>query len=663
MHLDFETRSTVDLKEVGLWNYARHPSTSIWCAAYALGDEEPKLIEDFTDVPAELVDAVRSGETVHAFQANFELEIWNAILVPRFALPPLSPVQLDCSMVRCLAMALPASLEDAALALGVEQKKDAEGRALMLRMARPRQHEADGYVTWWDDPERRARLGEYCKQDVRVERAISKRTLPLIPKERAVWLMDHRINARGMRVDVESARAAVAVAEKTKEMCAAALAQLTGGAVTSVDALQALKEWLARRGFPTDSLAKEAIITMLAQELPADVRKALLLRQEAGKTSTAKFKKMANMADPEQRIHYAMQYHAASTGRWGGRDVQPHNMVRDVPKPHVVEEILALARAGDVERIDFFHGAPITALSRCMRAMIVPAPGKVLVGGDYSAIEGRGTAWIAGEEWKLDAFRAADAGTGPGIYELSYAKAFGVPVESVKNPSRERQVGKVQELAFGYQGGAGAWMNMAKGYGLKTTPEEGERNKEKWRAAHPRTKAAWYTLQDTAIAAMLSPGKVTMTPPPMQPVKFRYVGDFLWCLLPSGRALCYPYPKLLAGDRGWYLTYMAVPNPAKPEKTIADEANSSGWARIGIYGGMWMENIVQGICRDLLTDAMLTLEAAGFSLVLHVHDDANAEEERDRAEEMTRIMGRVPSWAKGFPVAITCHVMKRYGEK
>jgi DNA polymerase len=416
-------------------------------------------------------------------------------------------------------------------------------------------------------------------------------------------------------------------------------------------------------------LAKADVSELLARDdLPAAARAALTVRQEAGKASNAKFNVMALQAGEDGRLHNLVQYHGAATGRWAGRAVQVHNLPRNMPDADVVERILELVRNGEHDAIDAIFGPPLTMVSSCLRSFFTAAPGKRLVAGDFSNVEGRGQAWFAGEEWKLQAFVAADTKTGPGLYELAYSRMFGVPVESVKNPSEERQVGKVAELAFGYQGGRGSFHVMGKAYGVTVSDAKADEFKDAWRAAHPRIVRTWYDIQGAAIRAVENPGNVYECGAAGRQAKFRKVGSFLWCLLPSGRAICYPYPKILQGEFGPQLTYMTSPSPddRRKGKIVYDPLNSSNWARVSTYGGSLFNNIVQGMCRDILAETMLNMEAAGLPVVLHVHDEAVGEVDEAIAEEkrlvMQQMMRTPPVWAKGFPLWADCKVMVRYGK-
>lgn len=705
LYIDFETRSPVDLKVAGLGRYAAHPLTEALMLAWALDDEAINLFvpEAFRHAAGSRVLLhVATGGLVVAHNAQFELAIWNQIMVPRFGWPRLRPEQVRCTMAACYAMGLPGALENAAHALGLKVAKDTEGRALMLKMCKPcRTIDYPGMMPkvayeYHDSPEMRQRLGEYCKTDVNVEREIYKRVLPLSDQEQRIWTLDQAINLRGVPFDMPSLQAALDVADVEKERLNEDMALITNRAVTACSALPALKEWAADHGVMPDGLAKAEVSELLDYEdLPEPVRAALKIRQSAGRFTSISKLKAIKTREIAARVRFLFQYHAATTGRWAGRGVQPHNFTRDLPEPEDVEEILRLLREGSVRWLDLTYGEPSIMISKCLRGFIKAPRGNMLMGGDFSAVEGRGLAWLSGEEWKLDAYREIDANPDlPDMYERIYAVTFNIRAEDVTK--LQRQTGKVEDLAFGYQGGVGAFRTLSKAGNIlvvaKVTPAIARKAqrmglqvftevqvdgfKRDWRDGHPRTKQYWYDLQDAAIRAVQFPGEIFGAGAPGRVVKFRKRGSFLWCRLPSGRTLCFPYPAVYNGEYGPYLSFKSVPDAqvwarfvsekeqGKPNTTyIVDEAgNSREWCRIATYGGKLSENITQAICRDLLAEAMLRVEAAGYPIVLHVHDEVIVEGgfiEQDRVR-FEQLMCQVPAWAAGFPVKAGCWLSERY---
>jgi DNA polymerase len=325
----------------------------------------------------------------------------------------------------------------------------------------------------------------------------------------------------------------------------------------------------------------------------------------------------------------------------------------------------------------------MSMISRCLRSFFVAPPGRKLIAGDFSAVESRGTAWLAGEEWKLRAFRAADAKTGPGIYELTASKTLGIPLDQITKDSPARQTGKVQELAFGYQGGVGAARKFLPASMQHLEDAQLNAWKLAWRRAHPAIAGKetvgqsgrtywkgglWRDLEDAAIMAVDNPGIAYSAGFPGRGVQFKKAGSFLWCQLPSKRVMCYPYPKLLPGQYRPQLTYMTVPgeDDARRGNIIEDVKNANNWARVSTYGGSLTENIVQALCRDLLVDVMLTLHEKGAQIVLHVHDEVLIEVAEKSAEDahkaMEAVMRTPPDWAKDFPLWAECKIMQRYGK-
>lgn len=685
LHIDFETRSAADLKEVGLDNYARDPSTDVWCMAWATGDDEVELTPGHKrgdgrldpgrdDSLANVFAAVESGATVVAHNAAFELAIWNEIMVPRYGWPVLKPEQCECTQAMAYAMAIPASLERAAAAVGIKQQKDMAGHRLMLQMCAPRSIAPDGAITWWDEPDKLARLYEYCKQDVEVERELHKRLVPLSKKERRVWQLDYKINRRGIQVDLPAVKAASAMVLAEQDRLNQAIRKATDNVIGFTTEVERLTKWVRAQGVEIDGLAKADILDALAIDtLPERVREAMLIRQEAGRSSTAKLNKIISAAGSDGRVRGTKQYHGAGTGRWAGRTIQPDNFPRPTLTPEEVEGAIELIQRGERDKLDLLYGAPMSVAADCLRGMITASPGHDLLAGDFVGVENRVLPWLAGEEWKLQAFREQDAGTGPEIYLIAAAKIYHTKPSDYTKKSPERMTGKVSELSLGYQGGVGAFRQMETSLHLDLGLTDDQINdaKNEWRVAHPMIVRYWEACENAALWAVLNPGQVFAAGAKGREVRYKKVGSFLWCGLPSGRAICYPYPKLLQVETPWgdlkdAVTYMKVVSAsgAAKDKIIPDSAAQGDWQRVSSYGGKFAENNTQAVARDLLVDAMLRLDAAGFDITMHVHDEVVVEMDSGTGSEypefFKELMSLVPPYAAGLPMAVETWRGKRY---
>jgi len=525
-----------------------------------------------------------------------------------------------------------------------------------MQMCRPK---TESPLTWWDDYDKLVSLYAYCQQDVRTEQALHKRLLDLSPAEQKLWILDHRINQRGIYIDQLSVTKAIEVVKLEADRLNDELNKATEGAVGFATEVATLTKWIQGQGVPIDGLAKADVIEALKiEEMPDPVRRALEIRQEAGKTSTAKLRTILNILSSDGRARDLLQYHAAGTGRWGGRKLQPQNMPRPSISHEMVEEILDLFPKKSalelVELINFLYGPPMSIVSDCLRGMICAAPGHVLMAADFANIEGRVLAWLAGEQWKLDAFAAYDRGEGPDIYKLGYARSFRIPVEEVTKD--QRFIGKVQELALGYQGGVGAFQTMARGYKLTISDAAAEEIKVAWREAHPKIVHYWHYLEDLASMAVKAPGVTFTTGLVANPVIFLVKGSFLFCKLPSGRVLTYPYPKLKPimtpwGEEKEQIHYMSV------------DGKTRKWQETHTYGGKLAENVTQAVSRDILAEAMTRVDAQGYPIVMHVHDEIVVEVEESRRWDLSLFEAYVkqtPAWAVGLPIAVEGWRNKRY---
>lgn len=659
--LDFESYSRVDLRAAGLHNYATDESTGIHCFSYGPDPEHVKLWTEGERFPDDLQEHIDSGGIITAWNAAFEWSIWNLCAVRKYGWKPLPISQVRCSMVRAYAMALPGALEDAAPALGVDQRKDAEGHRIMLQLSKPRKE-----GTMWrreDDLDKFLKLYAYNKQDVRTELACLSRLMELSPSENALWELDHKINNRGVMCDLASVEKAIAIVEAEQKRLNGEMLHITGGVVGSCNEVQMLVKWIASQGVEMPGVAKADVLDALSGELPDTVRAALALRQEAAKSGTAKLIAMREKASSDGRIRNVHQFHAASTGRWGGRGVQLQNLSRTRAGVTSADVDTMFSMLDDKDMLDMFYGPVMAAVSDCIRGTLTADEGNELVACDFSAVEARVLPWLAGQESVLEVFR-----THGKIYEHDAAHVFHVPMEEVTKA--QRQIGKVVRLSMGFGGGIGAFQAMAKNYDVKVPDTEADEIKKAWRVANQKIVSYWYDLEDAAVQAMQT-GAVHSAGPAGRQVKFRKAGSFLWALLPSGRALCYPYPELRTvttpwGDEKEALTFMTVIDQTqkKKAKTLPDPNAKGKWQRISTYGGSLAENMTQAVARDLLAEAMLAIEAEGIEIVFHVHDEAVAEVKQFRAqyvlERMEELMSIAPPWAKGLPLAAEGWRGRRY---
>ena len=381
LHLDVESKSVVDLGRTGAHVYFDDPTTDLWCAAYAFGDEEPVDWFPGKPCPPRISDHVVNGGLVFAYNANFERLAWRQILGPKYGWPVPDLRQYRCVMAQAYAHALPGKLEHVAPALGLAEEKDAIGRRIMLKMMRPRSPRKDedpSKIYWHDKPGDLEKLAVYCRQDVRTERAVHARLLPLSDIEQDVWFLDQEINDRGIYIDKDLCDAANKIVAETAHKLSLEMRQVTDGEVRGVSNVTELIAFARKRGVETESIAKDELINLLARDdLPDDLRRALEIRQEGSKTSTAKINAMLARRQADGRARGTLQYHAAGTGRWGGRGIQPQNLVRPSFKPHELEQIIEDVLTGNADLIDLLHGPPMSVVADCVRSMIAAEPDRI----------------------------------------------------------------------------------------------------------------------------------------------------------------------------------------------------------------------------------------------------------------------------------------------
>ncbi len=630
--IDFETFSECDIKTAGGYNYAAHPSTEVLCMAWAIDDEEPQLWLPGDAPPRRLYEALDGPAEIWAWNAAFERAVWHHQMHKHGWYCDIDPTQWNDTAALAATLALPRALGQCAQVLGVSEQKDTRGRYLIQRLCQPYRGERRRDQHLLDE------LYDYCKQDVRTERAIKNLILPYKPmsdREREVWLLDQEINWRGLGIDTYNVNHAIGLIYQTAEKLNERAQEISGGVLPDVGSRARVMAWAKSRGYSLTGYDKNAVLEALADPaLPDDVRQVLEIRQTLGKASTSKYTAMQNLASTtDERARGVFAYHGAQTGRWAGRGFQPQNLPRPAFKD--TDNCIRLFGHNDVELIEALYGDPMVALSSCLRGMIVPAEGNRFLVSDFSAIEARVLAWLADEQGPLDVFRNGGdiyCHAATGIYQREITPA----------DKEERQIGKVAVLALGYQGGVVAFQTMANAYRVTVEAEAADQITEKWRKAHPKIVKFWYALEEAAISAVRYRGHAFEA----GPITFKCHGDFLFAKLPSGRRLAYYKPTI--GN--------------KLEFWGTDSKLGGRWGHLSTYGGKLCENVTQAVARDLLAEAMLRLDAKGYWVVASIHDEIICEVKKGDGSlaEMEEIMCELPDWASGLPMDAEGFECERY---
>ena len=621
--IDIETYSEVDLPKCGVYAYAEHPSFEILLFAYAFDDEETQVVDlkGGERLPPRVLDALTDPAiTKTAFNAAFERTCIGRCLGKR-----LDAAQWQCTAVQSAMLALPLSLEGVGEVLGIERKKLKEGGDLVRYFSLPcKPTKANGQRTRnlpEHAPEKWQRFKEYCVRDVDAEREIRAKVqgYPIPAKEQELYRLDQEINDRGIMVDPVLVARAIECDEQYREKTTKRAYELTG--LANPNSPAQLKEWLEGQGTQVDTLDKKAVRALLP-DAEGDVLEVLKLRLLMAKTSVKKYEAIRRSVCADGRVHGLLQFYGANrTGRWAGRLVQ----IQNLPQNHIPDLALArdLVKAGRYADIEALYESTPNVLSELIRTAFVPRPGCRFIVADFSAIEARVIAWLAGEQWRLEGFRQ-----GGGIYCASASKMFHVPVEKHGQNSHLRQKGKIAELALGYGGAVGALTAMG-ALEMGLAAEELPPLVRQWREANPHIIRLWAQVEDAAMTGVRL-GRLT----------FHCRSGMLFITLPSGRKLCYVKPRIQTNRFGGDgLTYEGVGEGKK-------------WTRIETFGGKLTENIVQATARDLLAEAMLRLRDAGLEIVMHVHDEAVLEVPigHSGVDEVCALMAEAPAWADGLPL-------------
>ena len=627
--IDIETFSDVDLIKCGVYAYADSPAFEVLLFAYCFDGGETRVIDlaQGEELPGEVAEAVFDGSVVKtAFNANFE-----RTCLSKYFGRYLPPESWHCSAVQAAVLALPRSLEDVGAVLGLDERKMKEGKELIRYFCVPcKPTKANGGRRRnlpCHAPEKWELFKAYCMRDVDVEKAIRRKLckFPIPEGEMELYRLDQRINDRGVPVDMGLVRQAVRCERLHKEVVTRRAYELTG--LENPNSVAQLKGWLGENGVEAESLSKKAVTEMIG-ESDGEVEELLRLRLLMAKTSVKKYEAMERSVCSDGRVHGLLQFYGANrTGRWAGRLVQ----VQNLPQNHIEDLELArrLVREGRFEDVEMLYDSTPNVLSELIRTAFVAEPGCRFVVADFSAIEARVLAWLAGERWRLEVFSSHGK-----IYEASASAMFHVPIEEVTKGSPLRQKGKIAELGLGYGGAAGALVSMG-ALEMGLSEDELPSLVAAWRRANPHITQFWWDVDKAAVEAVTKrtgtrAGRIT----------FEYRSGILFVMLPSGRKLAYVKPRLAVNKFGREgLTYEGILENKK-------------WGRIETYGPKLVENIVQGTARDLLAEAMLRVERKGYPIVMHCHDEIIAEvpEGMGSVEEMCEVMAVRPSWAEGLPL-------------
>ena len=618
--LDFETYSECDIRKAGAFAYADDPSTEVICLAWALDDEPPVLWTPDMPAPIDLFRLIEKGAEVWAWNSFFELSIWERVL----HWPSIKIAQWNDTAALAAAQAYPRALGACGEFMGMtgDAVKDKRGKYLIQKLCKPyRGKRQDDFLLLQE-------LQDYCLQDVIAERAIRKRLRPLHPTERQVWITDQKMNLRGVRLDKENIGHAIAIIDMVADSLNGEVYGLTDGALSSTSSRAKAMIWINSQGVKMESYDKAAVTCALEGVCPPNVYRFLQIRQALSKSSTKKYQAMVDCLARDDRAHGTGMYHGAATGRWSGRHFQPQNLPRPVVDD--VNSVIDVLKYRSPAQLD---GEPMALLASCLRGMLIAGKGRRLLVSDYSAIEARVLAWLAGHETVLQSFR-----DGLDLYKVTASDMYSIAYGEVS--SDQRFLGKVASLALGYQGGVKAFQKMAQNFGTVVNDEQALKIRDEWRATNKPIVKLWHEVEAAAVNAVQS-GRADTSVGVLNMVE----NDLVF-VLPSQRLLSFPKAQVSDGK----LSYHGMNN------------YTHKWEAIPTYGGSLVQSITQAVARDLLAHSLLLIEEAGFDPILTVHDEIVADTRIDHGslEEFNKLMCRLPDWATGLPMAVEGYEAERY---
>lgn len=651
-HLDFETFSEIDIRKVGAHRYARHPSTEVLIACYWL----PLMADVATWLPLDeapprnLIKYIEQGGKIGAHNANFERLIWQHALKRQHpSIPTVEKKQWVCTAAKAAASGLPRSLDKALHAMGSSVKKNPDGMRLIKIFSVPRKptkKDASTRIYPKDRPEEFLKFIDYCKDDVRGEMELDRGLPDLRVREQMFFRLDMWMNDRGLPIDIPLVKKTTAVLTVLEKRNAEEVAELTGG----IKATQVAKllEHFETLGIDLENLRAENVRTVLKdQNIDPRTRRLLELRISSSKASTKKLISMLMCADPtDYVVQGGFLYHGAHTARYSGRLVQPHNFIRGSLKDWQRDQLFEILGSDEdpeykADVLTILYVDPVDMISQCMRGYIKAPEGKEFYVVDYTAIEARLLAWLAGEDAILDAYRK-----GLDVYKVMAAKLWKIAYEDVSD--EQRRIGKNLVLGCGYSLGGAKFVDYCANLGLLIEPEFAMSAVRTYRKEHPNIVACWKTVEGLIVDAIKNPGKIT------RGLKCRFFMREHWlCVeLPGGRELRYPYARAVP--------IMRYDKPAM-EISFATEYKGQ-WLREKTYGGKLIENIVQAIARDVMMEGMYNAEKAEYPVIGTVHDEVITLRDKSTGDikALELLVCDVPDWADGMPLAAKGFVCDRY---
>lgn len=640
--IDFETRSFADLPEVGLDKYANCLSTEVLCIAFGTEPDNVMVSNKPMQIGSHYLDFllqhVKNGGKIQAWNAMFEYAIWNCVCVPKYGWPELKLEQCIDTMAVAAANNVPQSLDDAGLFINAKYQKDPVGKRLIQKLCKPNKK-----GEFNNDPELLKQLFDYCAQDVRTEMAIGAVLRPLEDAEQAVWVLTQRINLRGVPVDPDELKNAVSACEKAQAAIDQECLELTG---CKPSERQKLLDWLNEQGADMDDLTAETVSKKLVTTnfdrlfSGEDVKRALELRQEGSQTSTAKYAKMLEV-QRNGRIRNTLVYHGASTGRWasrGGLNLQ------NIARPTISDSKIEAA----IPRLFGEANGTMDELSSLVRSAIRAPQGYTFVDVDFSSIENRVGVYLADQKDKIELFRK-----GLDEYKVfASTSLYRVPYEQVTKD--QRQIAKSAVLGAMFGQGAKGLVKYAAGMGVNITETQAKSAVDNYRASYEMVKNLWTKCETASIRAVESPGT---TFDAGSKIKMKVAKNALWMRLPSGRLICWQRPELELLTTPWGAQKMGV-------TVHSQNTYTRQWSRNQLIGSSIFQSAVQATARDFLANAMLNLENAGYSVINSIHDEVLLLVEEQNGEsamnDVVRIMTTPPSWAPDFPLAAEGWYGKRY---